>query len=506
MSTTDVKSNPIAQFKKARKYAVPIIAYETPDNIQSIKKLAENLNGEHPIFCWDVAKGVYPLNKPASEYIKAGNIKDPQEYTNPAMLLISLAPELPEDSMLFMKNPHRFFENHGVIQGISNLRDEYKATGRTLALFSPSFAFPPEIINDVYVIEEGMPDEAEIKQVALKIAESAEISSIGEAALDKIANAARGLTSFQVDQTIALSTVFRQGINVDQVWERAQQEIGKYDGLSIWRGGQTFADIAGYGVTKHFFTRVINGRRPISCVVFIDEIEKKVSYGSSDVEGSGVDKDQIGTQLSWMEDHKARGALFTGFPGCSKTLMAKAIGAEAGVPIIQFDPGAMKGKYVGESEFKYRNALKVIERIGGENTLWIATSNRLDSIPPELIRRFNLCNPIFFDLPEEEERSAIWEMYLRRYELSGPIPDSRGWTGAQIATCCDLAWQLNDTLIEAAKTIIPYAIANKKQLEDLRTASSGKYLSASYEGFYQKPDAEELSSKPKSARKFNMGE
>ncbi len=51
-------------------------------------------------------------------------------------------------------------------------------------------------------------------------------------------------------------------------------------------------------------------------------------------------------------------------PGCGKSLTAKAIGTAWSVPLLRLDLGALKSKFVGESEGNLRKAIKVIEAIG----------------------------------------------------------------------------------------------------------------------------------------------
>jgi len=59
-----------------------------------------------------------------------------------------------------------------------------------------------------------------------------------------------------------------------------------------------------------------------------------------------------------------KGALLVGVPGCGKSLTAKAIATAWGVPLLRLDLGALKSKFVGESEGNLRRALRVIEAIG----------------------------------------------------------------------------------------------------------------------------------------------
>ena len=46
------------------------------------------------------------------------------------------------------------------------------------------------------------------------------------------------------------------------------------------------------------------------------------------------------------------------------------------------------------------------------------------------------------DLPSPDERKAIWDIYLTKWNLSGDLPDDDGWTGAEVKECCRKAWRL----------------------------------------------------------------
>src|SRR5262249_1474738 len=59
-----------------------------------------------------------------------------------------------------------------------------------------------------------------------------------------------------------------------------------------------------------------------------------------------------------------RGALLVGVPGCGKSLTAKAVATAWGVPLLRLDLGAIKSKYVGESESNLRKAFRTIESVG----------------------------------------------------------------------------------------------------------------------------------------------
>ena len=66
------------------------------------------------------------------------------------------------------------------------------------------------------------------------------------------------------------------------------------------------------------------------------------------------------------------------------------------------------------------------------------------------------------------------------------IPPDEGWTGAEIRQCCDIAWRLGCSLIEAAAFVVPVSRSAADKLEALRTQADGRFLSASLPGVYQR--------------------
>lgn len=121
-------------------------------------------------------------------------------------------------------------------------------------------------------------------------------------------------------------------------------------------------------------------------------------------------------------------------------------------------------------------------------SLWIATCNSIGTLPPELRRRFTL-GTFFFDLPSPEECAAIWQIYLKKYGVSGERPEDGGWTGAEIKECCRKAYRLKLSLRGSAEYIVPVSRSAaehiKELLKELRQQASGKFISASYPGVYQ---------------------
>jgi SpoVK/Ycf46/Vps4 family AAA+-type ATPase len=125
-----------------------------------------------------------------------------------------------------------------------------------------------------------------------------------------------------------------------------------------------------------------------------------------------------------------------------------------------------------------------VDAISQGRSLWIATCNSITSLPPELRRRFTL-GTFFFDLPDAEEREAIWRIYLRKWQVEDTDrPSDEGWTGAEIKECVRKAWRVGLSLRESASYLVPVVKSAADQIEALRRQASGRFLSASRPGAY----------------------
>ena len=167
---------------------------------------------------------------------------------------------------------------------------------------------------------------------------------------------------------------------------------------------------------------------------------------------------------------------------------AQSIGNEAGVPTVNFDLSAMESGIVGSSGENLRGGLKIIEAMF-KRPLFIGTCNGWLQMPTALRRRFPL--PVFFfDLLSREEREAAWALWIQKYDLpkQTEFPVDEGWTGAEIRNCCDNAYALGIPVVEAAKYIVPVFKADPEGISELRKEADGKFVSASYEGFYKLKD------------------
>jgi hypothetical protein len=147
-------------FRAARAVSTPLVTVRTADPASTTRFVTGAVKrGPRPpaLIAWDVMRGLYALGQESAEEL-ARILGDREPGTvGPADALL-LARELAEDSVVFYANAHRFWNEASVMQGVWNLRDLFKANGRMLVLLgSPGATLPPELGQDVLLLDEPLP-------------------------------------------------------------------------------------------------------------------------------------------------------------------------------------------------------------------------------------------------------------------------------------------------------------------------------------------------------------
>ncbi|XP_010504575.1 PREDICTED: calmodulin-interacting protein 111-like [Camelina sativa] len=213
-----------------------------------------------------------------------------------------------------------------------------------------------------------------------------------------------------------------------------------------------------------------------------------------DVGGQNEVKNQLTEAVEWPQKHQdafkrigtkpPSGILMFGPPGCSKTLMARAVASEAGLNFLAVKGPELFSKWVGESEKAVRslfakaraNAPSIIffdeidslasirgkendgvsvsdrvmsqllveldglhQRVG---VTVIAATNRPDKIDSALLRPGRFDRLLYVGPPNEADREAILKIHLRKIPCSSDISlkelasITKGYTGADISLIC----------------------------------------------------------------------
>jgi len=206
-----------------------------------------------------------------------------------------------------------------------------------------------------------------------------------------------------------------------------------------------------------------------------------------------------------------KGIMLLGVQGCGKSLAAKAVAGAWGVPLMRLDFGALYNKFLGETERNLREALKAADAMapcvlwideiekgvsgqnsssdGGESRrvlgallTWmaerksrvfiVATSNDIESLPPELVRKGRLDEIFFVDLPDDAARQEIFRIHLARraqdsaaFDLPALTQVTAGFSGAEIEQAVVGAmYEANATGVPLAGAHIQSEIARTRPL------------------------------------------
>ncbi|MDZ7780779.1 MAG: AAA family ATPase [Gemmatimonadota bacterium] len=218
-----------------------------------------------------------------------------------------------------------------------------------------------------------------------------------------------------------------------------------------------------------------------------------------------------------------KGILLLGVPGCGKSLSAKAVASEWGLPLLKLDPSNLYNKYIGESERNFKRAVQAAERMapvvlwidelekafasGGSedggvaqrvlgsflswmqdrsgNVFVVATANDIGRVPPELLRKGRFDEIFFVDLPGAPVRQEIFRVHLEQRDRNPDAIDlealaarTEGFSGSEIeevvvsglytafaeGTVLDTA-----TLAREAAATRPLAVTMRERIDRLRT-------------------------------------
>lgn len=493
----------VEQFKDARRVSTPIIVIRTPDQ-QAAERTLHTAFAEAaqvpPILHWDCARGLIGMNSTGVAYIyqrfgvnqsDAKTAADqPLFIGNPAEMLLS-ATLFPPTTLLLLHNMQNFLTAQDLVtrQALCNLRDVFKLNKRTVVLLCPSVALPIELEQDVLVLDDPLPDDAAIDAL-VRQAYSDGGHEAEDDDVEKAVDGLTGLTRFAAEQAAYMS-LRKEGLDIETLRLRHDAAINQRNGLRVVRPTRKFDCLGGWENEKSFLQRISHGREAPRLILFIDEVEKAVAGNSGDL--TGISQDYLGQLLTWTEMRKAGGLVNYGVPGTGKSAIAQAWAAEADIPLIMLDLGGMRGGIVGESEQNLRNALATIDAMTGNGRVYmIATCNRVDTIPSELLGRFK--DGIWFsDLPNEDQRATIWPIYIQQFGLpEQALPTADGWAGRQIEQCCYNAYRFDCSLMEASNYVVPLAASMRRRIAEMREEAHLTYHSVEAPGGYVKPDFQDV--------------
>jgi hypothetical protein len=463
-----------------------IESHEHEDALAEVAQLCQQEQWRMAI--WDIDQGLHLPGQPTASDAEA---------QDPLAAIRSVNALATEDgtALLVLQNFHRFLQSPEIVQALIHQITTGKQNRTFIVILAPIVQIPTELEKLFIVLEHQLPDREQLGQIARGIAtEDGELPN--DAELETVLDAAVGLTRYEAEAAFSLSLVRHDRVMPEAVWELKAGMLKKSGLLSLYRGDENFTSLGGLDSLKAFCRRSL------------------LQPGRSN------------------PLKRPRGVLLLGVPGTGKSAFAKALGRETGRPTLILDVGSLMGSLVGSTEANVRQALRIADamapcilfcdevekalsgvansgqtdsgvsaRLFGSLLTWmndhtsdvymVATCNDISKLPPEFSRAERFDGVFFLNLPDREQRSAIWDLYLHLFELD---PNQRGpkddqFTGAEIRACCRLAALLDIPLVQAAQNVVPVAVTAAESVDRLRTWASGRCLDADRSGIYTQDGA-----------------
>lgn len=417
-----------------------------------------------------------------------------------------------ERRVFILRDLHKWLPDPMVLRALRNaartLQGAPRDAARTIVVLTPSAEVPPELAGHATVIDWPLPEREEISAILTDLlsvypAEFAE-KALPSAARDRAIDAAVGLNSEEAAACYARSLVTTRTIDPAMVASEKRRVIAREKVLTWYDPDPRGLDAVG---------------------------------------GLENLKAWLGTRRAALSQRARdfglpapKGTLLVGVPGCGKSLTAKAVASAWGLPLLRLDVGALRSKWVGESEGNIRRALAVAETVSpcvlwldeiekalagstgpsgdggvaadalGSILSWmqertgtvfvVATANDVRSLPPELLRKGRFDEVFFVDLPTAPEREAVLAATLRAHgrdpgklDLRTVAAASQDFTGAELAAIvpdalftafADGEREIRTSdLTEAAGSVVPLAKTAAEQVQALRDWAKGRARSAS---------------------------
>ncbi len=465
----------IIEKAKAGFPALLLLTSEDQRAQKEVKAAAEEL--KRPMFVWTLGKGLRSteVSKGGGEYIQntaaPGQVleyiltyaKEMQERREKAMGSAKGAqhPDAnPKGGVFLLRVMHSFLSSPPVQALILDLIPVMKMTKVAIILTSPSQALPPELEKEFSTIEMKLPSKDMLTKVFDGLVLATGLTPPTAEVKKSIIDSATGLATSEAENTFSLSIVRPKRQN-KPIWDPSVVLEEKV--VALRKSG-----LLEYIATENITMQSVGGMKALKGWV---SLRKRAFTEEARVFGLPPPK----------------GILMVGPPGSGKSLGAKAVGAELGIPLIRCDFGKLLGSLVGQSEANLRRALDAAEamapcvfwideiekalagssgsndsgvgaRLLGHLLTWMqektspvfvyATANDVTGLPPELLRKGRFDEMWSVLLPNEEERAEIFRIHLMkrnrgalldakkndklRVDIEDLVEKTKGFSGAEI--------------------------------------------------------------------------
>ncbi len=473
-----------------------LIAVETveEERVESIlREVAADLR--QPLYSWSITTGLI-----------RSHLGEIEGTTEALAALQYIGREAPPDAIFLLKDlvPHLSAPN--VSRTLRDLAQKLTATRSAMILTGDPLELPRDLDSIAVHFRLQLPGDQEMLEMIRSV-----VDAVGS----------------------------RQHIEVDLTRPEAQKLVRSLAGLTLSQARRAIAQaiVADNRLSAPDIGRVLRAKGEI--------IEQSGVLEFFPLETNTVDLGGFSRLKTWLDEAHAgflpearrmnlrppKGVLLVGVQGCGKSLAAKFIARQWGLPLLKLDAGRLYDKYVGETEKRFRKAIALAEamspvvlwideiekafssggsgdsdgglstRLFGALLTWlndktanvfvVGAANDLMGVPAELLRKGRFDEIFFVDLPDDAERRAIFSIHLRlrnqaveSFDLAPLAGVSDGFSGAEIeqAIVSALYRSLHaratlstQALLDALGSTVPLSLTRREDVARLRAEAAGRF-------------------------------
>ncbi len=478
----------------------PIIAVETYEEervSEALQHISEKLS--IPFFIWTVTEGLK----------RNGMGKEIYDTLHPLKALNNLA-AIEGDGIYFLKDLYRYLGETEVVRKLRDIARPLSKARRAVVLSAPQIDLPVELEKLAAFIRLDLPTMEELtllaKRVIADLSRQHQIQvELAPEEFDRLVEDLKGLTLFEAERLLnraVLDDLALTRKDLDLIVEIKKELLQKDGVLEYVASAEKMSQVGGLQTLKEW-------------------LQKRARAWTPEAKKFGLDS--------------PKGIILLGVQGCGKSMAAKAVAREWGLPLLKMESGRIYDKYIGESDKNLERALKMSERMApcvlmideiekgfayvgsseadaglsrrifGRLLGWlqdrnapvfvVTTCNQVSQLPPELMRKGRFDEIFFIDLPDAQERKEIFTIHLRKrkrdpakFDLDALAAASDGFSGAEIEQAVvsalytafsrgrDLDTQL---LVEELAPTRPISVTRKEEIDDLRQWAHGRAVMAS---------------------------
>ncbi len=490
----------IDAFRKMIDVNIPIICIQDYDFVR-VDALIKEVVGKKKIFEWSPASGAanFHTKEQMGEYMPLETF---------LMGKYEIEPDEPQEMFVVLKDVQDYL-NEPQIKSTLHLMAQRKLYDRsyetTVIIVSSYIQIPTEIEKYVSFLEIGfVNDEEEIRRLIDEHTDVNKYHNLTEEDVKKLMPSLKGMTLFEIDRMLDMAMSSNGSLSSEDsemILHQKKQMVKQSGLLELIDTPSSIDGIGGMDFLKDYLRN--------KQLVFSNPIKSQDYHLAT-----------------------PKGIFIVGMPGCGKSLCAKATASLFNAPLLKMDMGSMMGKYVGQSEANLRKAIQIAEaaapcvlwideiekafsgsdgssnndimvRMFGYFLSWmqdktssvyvIATANNAERLPPELKRKGRFDEIFCVNLPNKDERTAIFKVHLKKKgqkedlaTTASLLDATDGFNGADIEAVVNdtiekifirdakNGWKNNATsisaqdLIDTAKETVSITKSCNKQIEAMR--------------------------------------